>query len=135
MVDVNNDYATFQNSGGEVALVTMGNVDQTAAFRHRFALPFICFADPGQRGHQAFEVPIGRLGQFAGPAVWIPGLKSLLHKGAGKPIGDVRRMPAAFVIDTSGTIRYVHYAANAAQYPSHQEIITILKDLGMSPTP
>lgn len=134
MVNVNNDYATIQNTGSEVALVTMGNVDQTAAFRHRFVLPFICFADPGQLGYQTYEVPLGRIGQFAGPAVWIPGLKTFLHKGAGKPVGDVRRMPAAFVIDTSGTIRFVHYAANSAQHPSHQEIIAVLEDLGVSPT-
>ena len=130
MVHVRNDHLRFQHAGGEVALVTMGNVEQTEAFRNRYDLPFLCLADPERVSYRAYAVPRGRIGQIAGPVVWGSGFKSFLHKGAGIPIGDVRQMPAAFVIDSSGRIRYLHYATNAAQHPPHVEINEVLDFLG-----
>lgn len=124
-----NDYAKFTDAGGNVALVTMGNVDQAAAFRERFKLPFVCLADRDQAAYKAFDLQRGSVNQFAGPGVWLPGLKSFLRKGAGKPIGDVRQMPGSFVVDSAGVIQFAHRPDNSSQHPPHDEILAVLRSL------
>ena len=93
----------------------MGNAQQTAAFRKRHKLPFVCLADPGREAYQAF-------GQIAGPRVWAGGIKALLRCG-GLPSGDVRQMPGAFVIDRSGIVQFTHYPSTSADYPPHEAMI------------
>ena len=133
MVDVQGDYGRIRVAGGAVALVTMGTVAETAAFRSRFGLNFPCFADPDRVAYRAFELPLGRTGQIVGPAVWASGLRSFLRAGFGKPVGDVRQMPAALVIDSGGVIRFRHDAATSADNPSHEEMIQVLESLHDGP--
>ena len=104
MVDVRDAHAEFTDANINVVAVTMGSVKQAARFKDDLDLPFTCLADPDQTLYSAFKVPRGRINSFAGPAVWFSGLRSLLRSGLGKPIGDVRQMQAAFVIDTSGKL-------------------------------
>jgi peroxiredoxin len=132
VVDVQGDHDRFQGAGGAVALVTMGTVAKTAAFRSRFGLTFTCFADSEHAAYRAYELPLGRTSQIAGPAVWAAGLRSFLRAGLGKPVGDVRQMPATLVIDSGGVIRFRHDAATSADNPSHEAIIQVLESLQIS---
>lgn len=104
-------------------MVSMGNAKQTAAFRQRHKLPFVCLADPGREAYQAFGLGRGTIGQIAGPRVWASGIKALLRGGGGLPSGDVRQMPGAFVIDRTGIVQFTHYPINSADYPPHEAMI------------
>jgi peroxiredoxin len=39
------------------------------------------------------------------------------------------RMPAIFVIDRSGHIRYRHYASNMSDYPENAELLAVLDQI------
>ena len=132
MVDVQGDHDRFQGAGGAVALVTMGTVAKTAAFRSRFGLNFPCFADPDRVAYRAFELPLGRTGQIVGPAVWASGLRSILRAGFGKPVGDVRQMRIIVESPTGAELRSRHDAATSADNPSHEAIIQVLESLQIS---
>ena len=133
VVDVQGDYGRIQGAGGDVAVVTMGTVTETAAFRSRYGLNFSCFADPDRVAYRAYEIPLGRAIQIAGPAVWASGLRSFLRVGLGMPVGDVRQMPAALVMDSSGVIRFRHDATTSADNPSHEELIKVLESVRDGP--
>lgn len=122
-MDVRRDLPLFEQAGGSVAVVTMGSPAQANAFRQRLSLPFPVLADPDRRAYQAFRLDLGGVAQIAGPRTWLPGIKALFRGGAGKPVGDVRQMPGAFVIDTAGIVRYAHYARHSADYPEHKKMI------------
>jgi len=123
---VRKDYPRFQNAGGEVALVTMGTPEQAAEFRARLQLPFPCLADAERAAYRAYGLPRGGVGAVAGPAMWAAGWKALLSHGVGKVIGDPYQLPGSFVIDTAGVIRHAHRATSSADWPSNDELITIL---------
>ena len=124
MVHVREDYERYRQAGGEVALVTMENVQQTARFRSRYRLPFSFLADPHQTGYRAYEIPRGTMSQIGGVAMWIPGVLSFFKYGAGMPMGDVRQLPATFVVDTQGILRFLNYANNSYTYPTPQDIVS-----------
>jgi len=126
---VRNDYPRFRAAGGEVLVVTMGSVSQTAAFRERNQLPFACLSDPKREAYQAYRVPRGGLAEVAGPKVWLAGAKAVVRGGIGVPRGDTLQMPATFVIDRTGTIRFAHHPENQADRPSHEQIIATFETL------
>jgi peroxiredoxin len=127
VVDVREDYERFLEAGGDVAVVTMGTAEQTAAFRERNQLPFVCLADPERVAYKEFGVPKGTVGQVAGPAVWRGGLKAVVRAGIGKPVGDVLQLHGSFIIDQHGIIRYVHLPRHSADRPTNEELIVELR--------
>lgn len=129
-MDVARDLPRFQAAGGGAAAVTMGSPEQASAFRQRLALPFPVLADPDRQAYRAFRLDLGSVAQIAGPRVWLRGIKAVFRGGAGKPVGDVRQMPGAFVVDGEGAIRFAHYAKHSADYPSHEQIVQALAKCG-----
>ena len=129
VVDVRDDYQRFLDAGGDVAVIAMGTVEQTATFRDRNRLPFVCLADPQRVAYQAYGVPRGTASQVAGPAVWAGGLKATLRAGVGKPIGDVLQLHGAFVVDCQGVIRFIHLPKHSADQPTNDELIVQLQNL------
>lgn len=129
VVDVRNDYQRFLTAGGDVAVITMGSVEQTAAFRERNRLPFVCLADPTRTAYRAYGVPRASVLQVAGPAVWAGGLRATLRAGVGKPVGDVLQLHGSFVVDTRGVIRYIHLPKHTADQSTNKELIGELKKL------
>ena len=126
VVDVREDYERFLQAGGDVAVVTMGSAAQTAAFRQRNRLPFLCLADPQRVAYKAFGVPLATIGQVAGPAVWRGGLKAVLRAGFGKPVGDVLQLHGSFIIDRAGILRFIHIPQHSADRPTNDELISQL---------
>ncbi len=106
----------------------MGSPEQTAAFRQRHDLPFLCLSDPQKRAYQAFRLARGSAWQIAGPANWAGGLKALVRGGVGVPQGDVLQMPGAFVIDPLGRLRYVHYSDKQVDRPSHEAMMAAMRN-------
>ena len=122
------EYAKFQETGGEVLVVTMGTVAQTAAFRKRHELPFRCLADPDRRAYEAYEVDRGSLAQIAGPAIWAAGARAAFKHGVGIPSQDTRQLQGAFIIDKSGVVRYRHSPAHSAHNPTNAELLAVLRE-------
>lgn len=129
VVDVRDDYQRFLDAHGDVAVITMGTIEQTAAFRDRNQLPFVCLADPERIAYQAYRVPKGSVFQVAGPAVWAGGLKATLRAGIGKPAGDVLQLQGSFIVDCRGIIRFVHLPRHSADRATNDELIAQLRNL------
>jgi peroxiredoxin len=130
VVDVRKDYPRITRAGGELLVVTMGDVRQTAAFRDKLEAGVVFLADPQRKAYAAYGLDRGTLWQVAGPRVWLPSIRALARGGAGKAVGDIWQMPGAFVVDRQGRIRYAHYPANQADRPDHDRIVRTLESLG-----
>ncbi|MGY8769213.1 MAG: SelL-related redox protein [Pirellulales bacterium] len=123
------DYAEIQKHGGEVALITMGDQDQAAAFSSAFDLPFPVFADPQQQLYTAFDVPRGSMNQVLGPQVWLKGLLAMARCGLSKPQGDLMQLQATYLIDTAGKVRWQYLPKNSADHPELNEILAAIEQL------
>lgn len=112
--------------GLQPVLVTMGDAAQAAKFRETRHLECDVLADPGRRGYVAYGLDRGGLNRIAGPQMWWAGLRSILKFGAGRPIGDVRQMPGAFVIAQNGKVLYAHRAAHSGDLESYDQIAQVV---------
>ena len=118
----------FDQLGAQVVLVGLGDVEQTAAFKERFAVPFTMIADPEKRLFKAFHLKQATAGSLLSAKMIFKGVGALA-KGhtMGVPQGDVRQLPGVFIIDTAGRIRFSHYAASPADHPRPEALLDVLR--------
>ena len=120
----------FDHLGARVVLVGLGDVEETAAFKERFEVPFTMIADPEKRLFGAFRLKQASAGSLVSAKMIFKGLKSMA-KGhtMGIPQGDVRQLPGVFIIDTAGGIRFSHHADSPADHPAPDTLLDALRSM------
>ena len=114
----------FDRAGARVVMVGMGTVEQTAAFKQKFDIPYAMASDPERKLYRKFQIGFMPLASIFYPRVIGRTVSALARgHGIGIPYGDVRQLSAVFVIETDGTISYDHYAKNSADHPKAREIL------------
>jgi peroxiredoxin len=118
----------FEQLSAQVVLVGLGSVEETAAFKKRFDVPFTMIADPEKRLFRAFRLKRATTGSLLSPGMFAKGLM-VMAKGhrMGIPQGDVRQLPGTFIIGTDGRIRFSHHAAGPADHPSPEVLLEKLR--------
>ena len=105
----------IEAAGVGLASVTIGDPSRADAFCKRFARNrYPCLGDPGLQAYRAFGLPRGSWLDVAGPRVWGPGAKAIMHGVASRPGDDVLRLGGTFGIRTDGTLAFVHYARTSS---------------------
>lgn len=125
-------YRDLQATGAEVVLVTMDDPQRLRDFKQRWQLPFVCLSDSQQEGYRAFQCPRGRLLSVIGPVMWWRAIKALLRHGAGVVRADPMQLPGSFVIDTHGTLRFVHRSQHSADWATPEQFLATLQMLPQS---
>ncbi|MGI8552329.1 MAG: AhpC/TSA family protein [Dehalococcoidia bacterium] len=102
-----------------VAVVTMGGPSSAGEFCRRQRLPFVCLSDPRQEAYRAYGLKRGNLVEVVGPAAAVAGFRAMTkgHR-QGRSVGDTMQLGGAFLIDTQGVLRYVHYPAHSGDHPA-----------------
>lgn len=120
----------FEDRGARVALVTMGEPEETREFCLRYGVPFVCLSDPRKEAYRAFGLGRGGSREMFGPSSWVRGARATL-KGhtVGAPVGDPWQMPGVFVFDAEGEVRYARRAREASDNPSNAELLAVLDEL------
>lgn len=113
----------YLQAGIHLVMVMMGEVEQVAAIKKKFHIPFLCLADPDQSAYKEFEIIRGSLSAIAGPRVWLPGLRALFRGGMGKPGDDVFQLHGSFAIDQSGVVQLAHHPQSSADHVTFDQIV------------
>jgi hypothetical protein len=106
-----------------VVAVGLGEPKHAAAFGPRLAPSVVCLARPTPDGHFAYG--IGRAGadSLLQPGIYGAALRATLNgRVQGKATGDARVLSGTFLIDTTGTIRYAHYARFPGDDPKIEDL-------------
>jgi peroxiredoxin len=118
----------FQRLGAQVVLVGLGGVEETAAFKQRFEVPFPMIADPDRELFEAFRLKRASTGALLSTGMMARGLKAMAKgHGIGVPKGDVRQLPGVFIIDTDGRIQFSHHASGPADHPQPESLLAVLR--------
>ena len=111
-----------------MVLVGLGDVEQTAAFKDRFDVPFPMIADPEKRLFEAFRLKQASAGALFSAKMVLRGVAAMAKgHGIGVPKGDVRQLPGVFIIGTEGRILFDHHAAGPADHPSPETLLAALR--------
>jgi len=117
----------FDRLGASVVLVGLGSVEQTAAFKEQFDVPFPMIADPDKRLFEAFRLKQASAGALLSAKMVFRGVAAMAKgHGIGVPKGDVRQLPGVFIIDTDGGILFSHHADGPADHPAPDVLLDVL---------
>jgi peroxiredoxin len=118
----------FQQLCARIVLVGLGTVEETAAFKVKFHVPFAMIADPEKRLFKAFQLKQATSKALLSVGMAMKGLSALAKgHGIGIPKGDVRQLPGVFIIDTDGRIRFSHFAKDPADHPAADDLLQFLQ--------
>jgi peroxiredoxin len=103
MVQLRQDYQIFKDRGAEIIVVGPENAENFTAYWHSRDMPFTGIPDPKHEIENLYgqKVEIFKFG----------------------------RMPAMFVIDKEGRIRFSHYGNSMSDIPKDAEILSLLDDI------
>ena len=117
----------FAQADAQIVLVAMGKVEQTASFKQQLRLPFPMASDPERKLYQTYKIGFMTIASALSPTVALKMISAVAKgHGIGFPYGDIRQLPAAFIINTDGTILYSHYGKNPADHPAPEDILNAL---------
>jgi peroxiredoxin len=117
----------FDRLGAAVVLVGLGSVEQTAAFKERFDVPFPMIADPEKQLFEAFRLKQASAGSLLSAKLVFRGVTAMAKgHGIGVPKGDVLQLPGVFIIDTDGRILFSHHASGPADHPRPETLLAAL---------
>ena len=130
-------YDRLKAAGANVVVVMQSD---PAVLREATAgedIPFDILCDPEMKFYKALEIePAKDMEEAAGKA--LGGLEKLMEKGKaceelgythGKYEGDELQLPAVFVVDGKGEVKYAHYARYIADLPPYDEMVRFLEEL------
>jgi len=103
MVQLHHDYARFRERDAEILVIAPEEVERLRDYWEREELPFAGLSD-------ANHAVADRYGQ-----------EVKLFKGG--------RMPALFVVDKQGRLRFQHYGQNMGDIPRNSEVLALLDEL------
>lgn len=106
-----------------VVLVHQGTVGEGDRFFAKFWPDAIAIADPDLVLYGAFGLGRGTLGQVIGPRAILAAGRALLRGNlVGKPVGDVKVMPGAFLI-RDGAVAWSHDYAHSGDRPDFASLV------------
>ena len=118
----------IRSAGGEVVCVFQYRAEPTRNFCRQREVGLECLGDPEKAGYDAVGLERGGLKELASPKVALGALRAA-RKGQlpGKPEGDTALMPATFVVDREGRVRFAHYNADQSDNPQMEPILAALR--------
>ena len=119
----------FDQLGSRVVLVGLGSVEETAAFKEAFKVPFEMIADPDKRLFEAFRLKRASTASLLSAKMAVRGLMAMAKgHGIGVPQGDVHQLPGVFIIDSAGRFLFSHHAAGPEDHPQPEALLTVLRN-------
>ncbi len=117
----------FDQASAQIVLVSMGSVERTAEFKAKFDLPFAMLSDPRRELYGALNIGFMSLLSTFSPKMALRAASAVAGgHGIGVPYGDIRQLPAVFIIDSDGMIRHSHVGKDASDHPDPREILAVL---------
>jgi peroxiredoxin len=118
----------IREAGGDVVCVFQYRAAPTRNFCRQRGVQLECLGDPELAGYDAVGLERGGIKELASPKVAIAGLRAAA-KGQlpGKPQGDTSLMPATFVVDTEGKVRFAHYNADQSDNPPMEPVLEAVR--------
>jgi len=120
----------FKEVGVQIVLVGLGDLGETRKFVKQMQIPFPMICDKERLLFQTYGLKRMGLKDMISPSLFVKLAKTVGQgHGPGIPKGDPSQLPGVFIIDTRGCIRFAHYARDAADHPSVEQIFESLRTI------
>ncbi len=126
--------AWFAERGVKIAAITLGKPYEAKLFCAQRSPDIVCLSNPDQSAYKAYR--IGHMGakELLDPALALNGARVALkgYKTTMRADMDMAQLGATFVIDTAGSLRFVHYNRNQYDHPDMAKLKAVVEGLEMT---
>ncbi|MBW2709992.1 MAG: redoxin domain-containing protein [Deltaproteobacteria bacterium] len=130
MAQLRDKSADFKKAGGWVVLVGMGPPKESGEFLEKFAIPFPMVCDPERKLYDAYGLKRMGVLDFLSPTLALKSFSAVAEGNlVGIPEGDVKQLAGAFIIDSSGYVRFRHLSADPADFPPAGDLLAALESI------
>jgi AhpC/TSA antioxidant enzyme len=114
--------------GARIVLIGQATPRHAAHFQRRYAPELEVLADDERETYKAMGIPRGGAMELIGPKSVLRGAAHLASGGImqGRVIGDVAQLGATMIVLPGGKIAWSHYATDASDNPSIDEVLEAL---------
>jgi peroxiredoxin len=125
------DYPRFQSAGAEVVCIAEGDAKVGKAYAILYDLPFPLLLSDSDLGiYREYGLLRGSAIDLLKPSLLLRGLKSFLQGHIQTKLeGDPGQLGGAFVIDRSGTVRYLYRSKDASDTVKVETLIDAVTKL------
>jgi len=107
-----------------VVAIGLGEPRHAAYFGPRLAPSVVCLSWATPEAHAAYGIGRASLGSLAQPGLAAAATRAIAGGHVqGKATGDARVLSGTFLIDTTGVIRFAHYARFPGDDPAIDDIL------------
>jgi peroxiredoxin len=121
----------FTEQGVRVAAVTMGKPYEAKMFCAQRNPDIVCLSNPAQSAYKAYH--IRRLGalELLDPGLALAGVRVSLegYTSGVRADMDMMQLGATFIVDTDGTLRFVHYNRQQFDHPEMAKLQAMVKEM------
>ncbi|MFN2200569.1 MAG: AhpC/TSA family protein [Caldilineaceae bacterium] len=108
----------------KILFVYQGTVDQGNVFFQQLWPEARAVSDPSKYLYQAFGLERASLREIIGPEVAACGIRAMKNGSfGGRPVGDTRMMPGAFLVDGE-EILWRHDYRHIADHPDFEQVVS-----------
>jgi hypothetical protein len=116
--------ARFEKEGLKVVAMGLGEPKHAAYFGPRLAPSVACLSWATPEAHSAYGIGRASLGSLAQPGLAAAAVRAVAGGHVqGKATGDSRVLSGTFLIDSTGVIRFAHYARFPGDDPAIDDIL------------
>lgn len=123
------NYEAFEQAGAKVMVVLQSKPEVIAKDVKQGELPFEIICDPQQKLYEQFEILPAKSKLGLASIATIKKIRAAKKAGLvhGAYEGEELQLPALFLLGNEGRVQFAHYAKNAADLPSHEEMLALVK--------
>jgi len=92
-------------------------------------VPFPCLVDPAKALYSALDIRRIQWFRWFLPSTWWKYFRPVLRARQGRITGDVQQAPGVAIINTDGTILYLHRGRTLGDYPPLSQVLDRLRDV------
>jgi len=125
----------FIEHGVKAAAVTMGKPYEAKMFCAQRNPDIVCLSNPDQTAYKAFRIDRMGAKELFDPGLALNGARIALkgsYKAGIRSDMDMAQLGATFIIDTTGTLRMVHYNRNQYDHPEVAKLKAAVEELRMT---
>ena len=128
IAELTRDHARFADAGARVAVVVENSAESVRRYAGAREFPFVLLPDPGRELYRAYGVEKGGIAATLAPKVIARLLQATFagHRH-GKFEGTETQVPADFVIDGDGRVRFAHYGRHVADSAATEELLRAIR--------
>ncbi len=128
--DLRDNAAALEAAGLSVVVLTPDRPSRARKFVEEYRVPFPTLTDPDRNAYRAYGLMDGSFGQLVNRRIFTEGVKATMNGTfLRRTTSAPRQLPGTAIVDSSGRLRHLHHARDAADHLTSQELIELARGM------